>query len=102
MVCKYFNRFSYERNDKTLQFREECWGTKEREVCSCGGDTTKCTFYPEIRLEALAKKNRELKIKKLKLFLEHPDVYPIEDYRDEILLIIGEIVCDLFEEGEKL
>lgn len=23
----------------------ECWGTKERETCSCGGDKTKCTFY---------------------------------------------------------
>ena len=41
-----------------------------------------------------------LKIKKLKLFLEHPDVYTIEDCRDEILLLIGEIVCDLLEEGE--
>lgn len=26
-----------------------CWGTKECEECSCGGDETKCTFYPEKR-----------------------------------------------------
>ena len=26
-----------------------CWGTKEREECSCGGDKTQCDFYPEVR-----------------------------------------------------
>jgi len=26
-----------------------CWGTKECEECSCGGDETKCDFYPEVR-----------------------------------------------------
>ena len=26
-----------------------CNGTKEREECSCGGDVTKCNFYPEKR-----------------------------------------------------
>ena len=31
-----------------------CFGTKEREQCSCGGDRTKCDFYPEVR-----KKGRE-------------------------------------------
>lgn len=29
-----------------------CWGTKEREECSCGGDETKCDFYPEKRAAA--------------------------------------------------
>ena len=24
-----------------------CWGTKEREACSCQGDKTKCDFYPK-------------------------------------------------------
>ena len=33
-----------------------CWGTKEREECSCGGDKTRCDFYPEIREKA----NKEL------------------------------------------
>ena len=27
----------------------ECWGTKERDECSCGGYTNKCDFYPEKR-----------------------------------------------------
>lgn len=26
-----------------------CYGTKEMEECSCGGDTNKCNFYPEKR-----------------------------------------------------
>lgn len=29
-----------------------CFGTKERDRCSCGGDRTKCDFYPEIREKA--------------------------------------------------
>lgn len=27
----------------------ECWGTKERDECTCGGYTNKCNFYPEKR-----------------------------------------------------
>ena len=27
----------------------ECWGTKERDQCSCNGNTIKCDFYPEKR-----------------------------------------------------
>lgn len=30
-----------------------CWGTKEREQCSCGGDRCKCDQYPEIKEKAL-------------------------------------------------
>lgn len=26
-----------------------CYGTKEMEECSCGGDESKCNFYPEKR-----------------------------------------------------
>lgn len=33
-----------------------CFGTKERDECSCGGDRTKCDFYPEIREKAKARK----------------------------------------------
>lgn len=29
--------------------RFECWGTRERDQCSCGGDPSKCDFYPEKR-----------------------------------------------------
>lgn len=30
----------------------ECWGTRERDACSCGGDKMKCDFYPEVRERA--------------------------------------------------
>ena len=29
-----------------------CWGTRECDECSCGGDKAKCDFYPEVREEA--------------------------------------------------
>lgn len=29
-----------------------CWGTKECEECSCGGNEIKCDFYPEVRKKA--------------------------------------------------
>ena len=29
----------------------ECWGTKERDLCSCNGDRSNCDFYPKNRLE---------------------------------------------------
>jgi hypothetical protein len=28
-----------------------CWGTAERDACSCGGDKSKCDFYPSVRKE---------------------------------------------------
>ena len=36
---------------------EHCLGTKEREFCSCGGDRTKCDFYPKVKKEALTIKD---------------------------------------------
>lgn len=29
-----------------------CWGTKETDECNCGGDKTKCDFYPKVREKA--------------------------------------------------
>lgn len=29
-----------------------CWGTKEKDVCDCGGDKSKCNFYERVRAEA--------------------------------------------------
>ena len=37
------------------QNKGECWGTRERDLCSCGGDETKCDFYPEKRAAAQAR-----------------------------------------------
>lgn len=29
-----------------------CWGTREKDVCSCGGDRRRCDFYREVRASA--------------------------------------------------
>ena len=51
--CDCHHTTTYTRCDglKAL-IKHECWGTKERDECSCGGDRTKCDFYPEIREKA--------------------------------------------------
>lgn len=38
----------------------ECWGTRERDACSCGGDQMKCDFYPEIREKAKAQSEPDI------------------------------------------
>ena len=38
-----------------------CWGTKECETCTCGGDTLKCNFYPEKRQEPKPKTEPKVK-----------------------------------------
>ena len=35
-----------------------CYGTKEVEECSCGGDESKCDFYPEKRKQKMATEKR--------------------------------------------
>ena len=35
-----------------------CYGTKEMEECSCGGDESKCNFYPEKRKQKMANEKR--------------------------------------------
>ena len=43
MVCDSYITYSGE---------SRCLGTKEVETCSCGGDESKCDFYPEKRKAA--------------------------------------------------
>jgi hypothetical protein len=38
--------------EQVRKLRKRCNGTKERDECSCGGDRTKCDFYPEVREKA--------------------------------------------------
>lgn len=40
-----------------------CWGTREREECTCDGDITKCNFYPEKRKEKKTMNTAEMWIK---------------------------------------
>lgn len=34
-----------------------CYGTKEKDVCNCGGDKRKCSFYEIVREKAAEEKN---------------------------------------------
>lgn len=47
MACKCYHA---ERN--YLGKIGVCWGTKECEACSCGGDESKCDFYDYVRERA--------------------------------------------------
>lgn len=40
-----------------------CYGTKEREECSCDGDVSKCNFYPEKRKEYKGMNTAEMWLK---------------------------------------
>jgi len=51
----------------------ECWGTKERDVCGCGGNKNRCTFYPENREET--KTIPESKIKQVRNTVAQLDLF---------------------------
>lgn len=50
-----------------------CWGTKEKDVCDCDGDRSKCSFYKSVWEKAAAKKSNS----------------DIKDVFDEIENLIG-------------
>ena len=57
--CDYYRESQRFKNSWLQNYIEDygyCIGTKERDQCSCGGDPTKCTFYPNIRKQALLEK----------------------------------------------
>ena len=47
-----------------------CWGTKECEQCSCGGDTCKCDFYPEVRNKGRKSKKTKEAVMKTRINLD--------------------------------
>lgn len=51
-----------------------CWGTKEKDVCDCDGDRSKCSFYKSVREKAAVEKNNS----------------DIKDVFDKIENLIGE------------
>lgn len=57
-----------------------CNGTREQDVCSCGGDRTKCDFYPEVR-------QKENKPMKAKIVVEGKE-FPIEILDPELEKLI--------------
>lgn len=47
-----------------------CYGTKEMEECSCGGDKSKCNFYPEKREQKPKVKKQFVDVSVAKTFIE--------------------------------
>lgn len=45
----YEERKSCVRHTDLQKIEHICNGTKERDLCTCGGDQTRCDFYPEMR-----------------------------------------------------
>ena len=58
MACKCYHA---ERN--FLGKIGVCWGTKECEACSCGGDESKCDFYEDKRKKATPKTTKAERIR---------------------------------------
>ena len=42
-----------------------CWGTKECEACSCGGDESKCDFFEDKRKKATPKTTNADRIRQM-------------------------------------
>lgn len=50
-ICDCYHQRWVGKDKKHLEIVGECWGTKERDECRCGGDPECCDFYPEKRGE---------------------------------------------------
>ena len=47
-----------------------CWGTRECDECSCGGDTRKCDFYPKVREQGSKSKKTQKTTMRAKVNLD--------------------------------
>ena len=89
-TCSCYHEVTTHINDGYGKFkhetRYECYGTKEREECTCGGDRTKCNFYPDIKLAAELK-NKETIGETTIYYAHHQWKYytEIEDYELELI-----------------
>lgn len=68
-----------------------CWGTRETDECSCGGDRTKCDFYPEVRAKAKNKATIQDAINHFKYGISH-------DIFSEPVTTYAEMAIDALEE----
>lgn len=55
--------------EKPGKFSGECWGTKERERCYCGGNMSHCIYYPEKRNVATDTERKDKNMNKEKTIL---------------------------------
>ena len=75
-----------------------CFGTMERDQCSCGGDRTKCDFYPEAREKAKKKENTTSYKEIIKLLVRAIEQNTVNTYQiqgsagaDQVFEILKEV-----------
>lgn len=49
----------YHDEQNFLHERGVCYGTKEKDPCSCGGNPVKCDFYEEVREKYIHRTNAD-------------------------------------------
>lgn len=74
--------------EQVRKLRKRCNGTRERDECSCGGDRTKCDFYPYVRERA--KKEVEKTTTNADRIREMTD----EELADFLVYKLPENICD--------
>ena len=73
--CNCFSIDQYVNYKKGLVRVYRCNGTKEREICTCGGDQCKCSEYPEIKAKALKEEANRKMAKKIDNFNKYVENY---------------------------
>ena len=61
-ICRNYVVEYTQEKDKTIGY-PRCYGTKDRDLCSCHGDVSKCNFYPEKRKENKTMNTAEMWLK---------------------------------------
>lgn len=75
--------------------RGVCWGTKEMEPCSCGGDAAKCDFYDYVRDRARERKCNYNRVTSMNI--EELANYLVDQYQDGVFMAQG----TLFDRKER-
>lgn len=114
MICSSYHTLCLTSNPPI--YVGECWGTKEKENCKCGGEESKCDFYPEKREAALAAERPPIEQKTKCPFRKHiiyeanhntgagyPDIWEVqEDFDDcigEACAAFGRYACNLCQKS---
>lgn len=97
---KWCKGYSLEYNDRE-GYISRCDGTKERDICSCGGDKSKCDFYENVRDEGRLEEKLKETIKKIddKSFNLLEELYKIIDrsLKDSSVRSIEVVVKDFIQ-----
>lgn len=66
--------------EQIRKLKTRCNGTRERDECSCGGDRTKCDFYPEVKEKAKKERSETKSLMKWNVLCHNINSHKIEEY----------------------